>query len=186
MSDEQTRTRRFYLSPLPGRAGEEAALSPAEAHHALHVLRLKAGAAIEAFDGRGGAARGVVSAVRRADVTVAISEILPPQPQRRPLVHIGFAEPKGKRLDWLLEKATELGAASLTPVRFARAVAGRNEMTDSRRGLWLVHCIAAAKQCGLNLLPDLLAPMTLDAFLSAGSEDLRVLGDASATAQPLR
>ena len=80
----------------------------------------------------------------------------------RPRVHLAFALPKGKRLDWLLEKATELGAASLRPVVFERSVAGRDgEFSPNKQARWLVHCVAAAKQCRRVFLPTIDAPLPL-------------------------
>ena len=106
---------RFFaedLSPGP------LALAAGEAHHALHVLRLRAGTEVELFDGRGGTAAGTIAAVRRGEVTVEVAAIRPAVEREGPAIHLASAVPKGKRLDWLLEKATELGAASLRPVAF--------------------------------------------------------------------
>ena len=186
MSDNITGARRFFLESLPAGAGEAVALPPAEAHHAAHVLRLPAGAAVELFDGCGGQARGAIGEIRHGAVTALVSEVLPPLPRPAPVVHLGFSEPKGKRLDWLLEKATELGAASLTPVRFARSVAGQEEMTASRRERWLVHCIAAAKQCGLNFLPQIHSPAGLPGFLASRGQDLCILGDPGLSAKRIK
>jgi 16S rRNA (uracil1498-N3)-methyltransferase len=186
MSDNITGTRRFFIESLPARAAEAVTLPPAEAHHAAHVLRLPAGAAVELFDGRGGLARGAISEIRRGAVQVMVNEVLPTVARPAPVVHLGFSEPKGKRLDWLLEKAAELGAASLTPVRFARSVAGREEMTASRRERWLAHCIAAAKQCGLNFLPQIHSLTALPGFLGAHGQDLCILGDPGPSARRLK
>lgn len=90
---------------------------------------------------------------------------------------LAFAVPKGRRLDWLLEKAAELGAASLRPVVFQRSVAGGGKPSDSARQRWLAHCIAAAKQCGLNFLPEILPHLGLDVFLSEARGRPVVLGD---------
>ncbi|MCY2926008.1 MAG: 16S rRNA (uracil(1498)-N(3))-methyltransferase, partial [Planctomycetota bacterium] len=104
---------RFWA---PGLAAGALALDEAQAHYALHVLRLKPGAAVELFDGLGLRARGRIDQATRREVVLAVEELLPPSPPPRPAIHLAFAVPKGKRLDWLLEKATELGAASLQGV----------------------------------------------------------------------
>ena len=103
-----------------------------EVHHALHVLRLGVGADVELFDGRGAAANARVTAVGRAGVEMLVTATLPVAGPPRRRVHLAFAVPKGKRLDWLLEKATELGAASLEPVVFERSVAG-GDLTPTKR-----------------------------------------------------
>lgn len=169
---------RLYVESLEGHLVE---LGQAEAHHATHVLRLRAGAAVELFDGRGGRAQGRIAHVRRSEATVEIVERLPVAQPLLPRLHLGFAVPKGKRLDWLLEKATELAAASLRPVVFERSVAGEDELSDHKRQRWLGHCVSAAKQCGLDMLPDLLPPASVHDFACAASSAgwLCLVGDLS-------
>jgi len=87
--------------------------------------------------------------------------------------------PKGKRLDWLLEKATELAAGVLQPVLFARSVAGGENLSAGKRNRWEAHCIAAAKQCGLNRLPTLESPVPLQEFLAQPGDSLRLVGDVT-------
>ncbi|MFA6134495.1 MAG: 16S rRNA (uracil(1498)-N(3))-methyltransferase [Phycisphaerae bacterium] len=166
---------RFFAPDL---AAAEIPAAAAEAHHAAGVLRLKAGEIVELFDGRGGVATGPIVRIGRGEMIVAAQERK--QLHRAgPAVCLGFAVPKGKRLDWLLEKATELGAAALQPVIFERSVAGGDEMTESKSQKWLVHCLAAAKQCGLNFLPELRPPLPLSQFLASATAatSLNILGD---------
>ena len=159
---EHARPRRFFASDL---SAEQVCLTGDEAHHATNVLRLGAGSEVELFDGRGGAARGRIVEAKRGCVAVRVETAQPAQPRPEPIVHLVFAVPKGKRLDWLLEKATELGAASLRPVAFERSIAGQGEFTPAKRRRWLSHCIAAAKQSGVNYLPAIERPMPLGEFL---------------------
>ncbi|MCD4823913.1 MAG: 16S rRNA (uracil(1498)-N(3))-methyltransferase [Phycisphaerae bacterium] len=182
MTDEK-KTHRFYLPEL---AGGAQSLPADQAHHALHVLRLGVGAAVELFDGRGNFAAGEIVQVSRAEVEVAAGE-LHSSPAGRLRVHLAFAVPKGKRLDWLLEKATELAAASLTPIIFARSVAGGEnlKLSDGKRNRWVSHCIAAARQCGLNTLPELLPPVKLADYLATASKGPRFFGDIDAAAQSI-
>ncbi len=164
------------LSPtfVPGR---EVALPPTEAHHAAHVLRLRAGDAVELFDGRGGSALARLVHARRGDVAAAVETVGPAAERPRPAIDLAFAVPKGNRLDWLLEKATELGAASLRPVRFARSVAGAESLSAAARERWLAHAIAAAKQSGLAFLPEVREPLPLAAFCAGAGPG--VYGDAA-------
>jgi len=160
----QERPPRFYAEDL---SPEAVRLSVGEAHHALHVLRLPVGAEAELFDGRGGAARGRIAAAQHSAVDVRIEARQPVVPRHGPVVHVAFAVPKGRRLDWLLEKATELAAASLRPIVFQRSVAGvgTGRLSPTKRGRWLAHCLAAAKQSRLNWLPSLEDPLLLSDFL---------------------
>lgn len=173
---------RFHVDNLDP---PEVALPPGEAHHAVHVLRLREGEPVELFDGRGGSATGRATSIHRNDVRVAISARVAAGERPRPRLHLGFAVPKGKRLDWLLEKATELAAASLTPVVFERSVAGPKELAGGRRGRWLGHCVSAAKQSGLDWLPELREPLRLADLLASERPEPALLGDAGAEARPI-
>ena len=177
---------RFFAESLEE---AEVALTAFEAHHAVDVLRLGAGEQVELFDGAGRTAVGRIVRAGRGKAAVRIEQLRPTIRRGGPLVHLAFAVPKGKRLDWLLEKATELGAASLRPVRFERSVAG-GEPGAAKRGRWLAHCIAAAKQSGLNFLPEIRRPLSLEEFLkesaiespqpgNTGGDIARLLGDVS-------
>jgi 16S rRNA (uracil1498-N3)-methyltransferase len=159
-------SKEFPRFHVPGLVAPTVELPQGEAHHALNVLRLRVGAEVELFDGLGRSAAGKLAVATRGRVVVGIERVEGPAPRPTPIVHLAFAVPKGKRLDWLLEKATELGAASLQPVVFHRGVAGGGELTDAKRERWLSHCVAAAKQCGLDFLPEI-RPLVGCAVLSA-------------------
>ncbi|HOF18102.1 MAG TPA: RsmE family RNA methyltransferase [Phycisphaerae bacterium] len=167
---------RFFAENLDG---SEVVLPDGEAHHALHVLRLERGAEVELFDGQGAVAAGRVARVGRSEVAVTIEHLLPVQARPAPAVHLAFAVPKGKRLDWLLEKATELAAASLQPVVFERSVAGGDELRKGKLDRWRTHCVAAAKQCGLNFLPEIFPPEGLANVLRDRSDLPGLFGDCA-------
>lgn len=93
------------------------------------------------------------------------------------MIELAFAVPKGKRLDWLLEKAAELGAGVLAPVVFARSVA-KPDLTGKARDRWRATCISAAKQCGADFLPEIRPPEGLTDCLARGGAGL--FGDADA------
>lgn len=172
---EQPR-HRFYAPDL---SGEVVDLDAAQAHHAGGVLRLRKGQAVDLFDGAGQVAGGIVQELGRRRLTVAVT-----QRQRLarpgPAVELAFAVPKGKRLDWLLEKATELGAARLCPVVFERSVA-TPELTGHAQARWMATCIAAAKQCRIAFLPEIAAPLELGRYLEQCSAACRLMGDPDAT-----
>ncbi len=184
MSEPQS--RRFHVSDFSDAAPAELDLPAAEAHHALHVLRLREGDAVELFDGRGRRGEATIARTRRDDVTVALQNISSAGSRPEPVVHLAFAAPKGKRLDWLLEKATELDAATLQPIVFARSVAARGVEKSARHGRWLGHCIAAAKQSGLNWLPEVAAPLSLEKWLEGEPEGHILYGDCGEATLPLR
>jgi 16S rRNA (uracil1498-N3)-methyltransferase len=183
------RQDRFFVEDL---SAEVVSLPPGEAHHALNVMRLGAGAEVELFDGRGGLADGRIVEAKRGRVAVAVQTRSSLGPRLGPAVHLAFAVPKGKRLDWLLEKAAELGAASLRPIVFERSVAGSpaGKLPAATRERWLSHCIAAAKQSGLNWLPAIEDPAELGDMLTAGLLGAEgyfgIVGVLDGGARPLR
>ncbi len=179
---ERQRTYRFYCPELaPGRLD----LPADEARHAARVLRLRVGDAVELFDGRGRRAPATVRAVEWRGVQVEADDVEGPLRRARPVVEVAFAVPRGKHLNWLLEKCTELGAAAFQPVRFERSVAGRRTLGDAARRRWKAHCLVAAKQCGLDWLPALRDPLDLPGLLDPPCEQPCLLGDAGDGSAPL-
>ena len=185
---ETEKRPRFFVPDLPADAPARAELPPAEAHHALHVLRLRAGAAVELFDGRGQRAEGHIADVARRRVAVAVERAWTesrPAPGAPGLVHLAFAVPKGSRADWLVEKATELGLASLRPTIFERSVAGKEPLSAAKRERWLGHCAAAAKQAQVNWLPAIEDAAPIGDVLTRASGALILVGDTTADAMPV-
>ncbi|MBS3735253.1 MAG: 16S rRNA (uracil(1498)-N(3))-methyltransferase [Phycisphaerae bacterium] len=165
--------RRFFAEDITGDAVD---LPAAEAHHARHALRLRDGEPVELFDGHGDAATGRLVLIGRKGARVAVDSRRTAPPPAPPGVELAFAVPKGKRLDWLLEKATELAAAALRPVHFARSVAGPSHLSPAGRQRWRDRCVAAAKQAGVWHLPRVGEPVALDDYLAAVTAPRRLLG----------
>ena len=182
MSDK-CKARRFFVPDLQNAAGQLVELPAGEAHHARNVLRVGVGEVVELFDGNGAVAAGTVGDVAKRAVKIEIKDISR-SARPRPIVHLAFAVPKGKRLDWLLEKATELGAASLQPVRFERSVS-TGELSDAKKQRWQGHCIAAAKQCGINFLPQIRPSISFEEVLNSSDKLFSMLGDAGENAIPI-
>ena len=106
-------------------------------------------------------------------------------PRAEPIVHLAFAVPKGNRADWLVEKATELGAASLRPTIFQRSVAAKEGLSPARRDRWRARCVAAAKQSGQSLLPTVEDTGSLEEVLARACGSLVLVGDVTESAEPL-
>ena len=166
---------RFFAESI---TAEVVALSTEESHHALDVLRLKAGEPVIVLDGAGEVGEGVLEVLGRGSAAVKVHRRRKASPLK-PAVELAFAAPKGKRLDWLLEKATELGATTLSPVIFERSVV-RPRADRQRR--WRSVCVAAAKQSGAEFLPAIAPPRELPAYLASAGDGLRILGDPAARA----
>lgn len=143
---------RFFLPCELWECGE---LPHAEARHASQVLRLVAGDQVEIFDGTGRAAHAELSEVRKSRVAIRVMREWREE-RPRPEFHLIVALIKNERLDWLVQKATELGAASIRPVSASRSVvklAGND--AAKRRAKWMHGAVEAAKQCGHVVLPEI-------------------------------
>ncbi|MDR2689648.1 MAG: 16S rRNA (uracil(1498)-N(3))-methyltransferase [Azoarcus sp.] len=151
-------TPRFHIpDALPH--GGEVELSVAAAHHALKVLRLGAGDAVTLFDGSGGEFDGRLDVRGRA--VFAVDGQWREIDRESPLfIVLAQALANGDKMDWIAQKAVELGAAGLIPLRAERSVLRLSgERADKRREHWRQVMIAACEQCGRNRLP-LVGPVT--------------------------
>lgn len=158
--------------------GEEAS------HHIGRVLRMGPGDGLTLFNGEGGEWSASVDAVSKRGVTVTIGEFS--SPDRTPGRAMSVALPiiKGERMDVAIQKATELGAAGFQLLETERSDVRLNgDRLDKKLGHWQRVAISACEQCGMNRVPPLLPPITLDAFLSQSRSGLTLFGHPQA--QPL-
>jgi 16S rRNA (uracil1498-N3)-methyltransferase len=171
--------RLFVKPPLIARA--EIALEPPQAHYLINVLRCKAGDEVLLFNGRDGEWRGVLSGATKKRAAVVIEEQTRPQSEG-PDLHYLFAPLKRARVDYMAQKATEMGASLLQPVLTRRTMAER--VNTSRL---LANAVEAAEQCGVLRVPDVAAPEKLRRLLERWDEArLLVFADeASSVASPL-
>ncbi|MGZ8283466.1 MAG: 16S rRNA (uracil(1498)-N(3))-methyltransferase, partial [Allosphingosinicella sp.] len=136
-------------------------LDGAPANYLGNVLRLQPGAQVKLFDDRTGEWLAEVTEAARKRVTLAIGAQLRPR-EPVPDLWLLFAPIKRGRIDWLVEKATELGVARLAPVLTRRTIVDRLNLERLR-----AHSIEAAEQCDRTALPELAEPVRLDALLAA-------------------
>jgi len=153
---------RFYHPP-PLAVGAVTLAGP-EAHHLIHVLRAKPGLMVTLFDGRGAEFSAQVERIERAAVQLNVLERREVDREPAISVTLGVALPKGDRQHWLVEKATELGVMSLTPLLTTRGVA---QPTDSVLARMERAVIEACKQCGRNKLMGIAPPQELAEFVVA-------------------
>ncbi len=129
------------------------------AHHLLHVLRLREGAEVGAFDGAG--QTRLYHVIARTETSLTLEAKQPVFSCADPAVRtVLFAcIPKGERMDWLLEKATELGVSTIVPVMSERTVVRLSgKQAEAKRARWQRIVEAAARQCGTAHVPDVLPP----------------------------
>src|SRR6266487_1285976 len=143
---------RFYLPPDPCHASSMM-LTGREAHHGLHVLRLRRGDAVTVLDGAGLEYLCEIAEVARSAIrlTVRQSKSVPPPAYQVTLVQ---AIPKGKIFDALIQKATELGVSRIVPLLSERVIHQLDEeRSETKADHWRTTAIEAIKQCGSAWLP---------------------------------
>lgn len=159
-------TPRFFCE-RPLRVGATVELPPELAHHALRTLRLKLGETLVLFDGSGGEYRAcIIDIGRRAIVRI---EAFDPVERESPLdVTLAQALPAGDKMDWIIQKAVELGVAQIIPLIAERSVVRlAGERADKRVAHLRRVARAACEQCGRNTVPAVEAIASLRDFLAA-------------------
>jgi len=151
--------------PLPLAAGAELALPASAARH-VQVLRMQPGDALTLFDGAGGQWHASVTHMGRAQVRVRVQAHAAIEREAARPVHLAAGLMAAERMDWLTEKATELGAASLTPVLTERAsLRLSGERATKKRAHWQAVAVAASEQCGRNRLLHVREQLSFQEYL---------------------
>jgi 16S rRNA (uracil1498-N3)-methyltransferase len=161
-------------------AGETVALERSQSNYLGNVLRLSAGGTILVFNGRDGEWQASISGRKRPD---GLSIVAQTRPQNRlPDLAYVFAPLKHARLDYMVQKAVEMGASSLQPVLTRFTQVSRVNVERMR-----ANVIEAAEQCGILSLADVAEPVALDRYLATreGQRLLVFCDEAAAAANPL-
>ncbi len=179
---------RFFVEP-PLLAGTDLSLPPGAARH-VQVLRLQPGAKLTLFDGRGGEFAATVTQMGRSEVRVRIGAHDAVQRELARAVTLALGMPANDRMDTLIEKATELGAAVIAPLLCERSVLRlQGERAEKKLVHWRGVAVAACEQSGRTRLPALSPVSALPVWLQslpAPGADVRLLlslGDAPTLAQ---
>jgi 16S rRNA (uracil1498-N3)-methyltransferase len=157
---------RFYVDASLAEPGE--IVLPAGAARHVQVLRLQPGDALTLFDGSGPEWRAEVTAMGRSEVRVNLLAAEQPQRELACSVTLAVVMPANDRMDFLVEKATELGAAALQPLVGERSVLRLSgDRADKKRSHWQGVAIAAAEQSGRTVPTRVEPVMTLAGWLAA-------------------
>lgn len=156
---------RFYcLPPLPQSGSFE--LPADAAHHASRVLRLREGDAVQIFDGLGNQCHGVIAEL--CGKRVVVGDIGMTSVHRESPLKISLAQAlsSSEKMDWVIQKATELGVTEIQPLATERSVAKlSSERAEKRIEHWQQVAIAACEQSGRNVLPKIHAPLDIMTWL---------------------
>jgi 16S rRNA (uracil1498-N3)-methyltransferase len=175
---------RFYC-PLPLVSGELIDLPAGAARH-VQVLRLQPGDRLTLFNGLGGEFDATVTRMGRSDVQVEIGAHTPVERETAREVHLAIGMPANERMDWLVEKASELGVASIQPLLAERSVLRlKGERADKKLAHWRGVAIAACEQCGRNRVPVIHDIVTLTDWVHTAPAGPRLLLSLQADSVPL-
>jgi 16S rRNA (uracil1498-N3)-methyltransferase len=177
---------RVFCAP-PSLEPAEIRLDPDETHHLVQVCRARPGDTVVAFDGRGNEWVCKLSDSGKSDALLTVAQHV----RQKPLpysIALGQALPKGKSMDSIVRKATEIGVRQIIPLESERTevhVAGDRE--EHKKEKWLAIAIEAAKQCGNPFLPEVLPVQRAAAFMeTAKGYDLKLIASLHPGAVSLR
>jgi 16S rRNA (uracil1498-N3)-methyltransferase len=158
-------------------AGKRLVVAGSAANHITRVLRLRSGDALTVFDGSGAEFGARIEEFRKDSVVVTVEE--PRQIDRESPLPLTLAQgiSRGERMDWVIQKATELGTSRIVPLFTKRSMVRLDERQAERKlQHWRAIAIAACEQCGRNKIPELATPIDFFGVLPAdGSGATRLL-----------
>lgn len=174
---------------MPLAVGRQVALPAGAARH-VQVLRMQPGDALTLFNGEGGEYAAVVEQMGRSDVLARIEAHSATEREPPRAVHLAVGMPANDRMDWLVEKAAELGAAGIQPLVCERSVLRlAGERAEKKRQHWQAVAVAACEQCGGNRVPRVHAVLSLADWLAqarTAAQGVRVLLSPGGSAPALR
>lgn len=164
---------RFYC-PLPLVSGQVVDLPATAARH-VQVLRMQPGHALTLFNGQGGEFSAEVQHMGRSDVRVVVGAHRDVECEAAVQVHLAVGMPANERMDWLVEKATELGVQRITPLMTERSVVRlTGERAEKKQAHWQAVAASASEQCGRNRVPLIDAPQRLEVWLACQTKSADV------------
>lgn len=171
--ESSVRTPRFHTTqPLP--AGQTLELESGPSHHLARVLRIQTGAAVVLFNGDGFDYPAQIVTVEKRAVTVALGEAVPAAAESPLTIELGVAISKGERMDFVVQKATELGVTRIVPLLTERVeVRLKGDREERRLEHWRGIAIAACEQSGRATIPQLSAPLPYAQWLAGCSAERR-------------
>ena len=161
---------RFHC-PTALHAGDELELPAGTSRH-VQVRRMQPDDVITLFNGEGGEFKATILRMGRSDVVVRVGEKTEVSRELNLRVNLWSGITANERMDWLVEKATELGAFSLLPITAERSVLKlKGERSDKKLAHWQAIAVAASEQCGRNRVMAVKSPLSLaQALLAAKAE----------------
>ena len=176
--------RRFFVK---GELSDAPALSEGDAHHVKNVLRLKPGDCLCVADERGQTGVAAIESLTGKGVRLKLKQLTAAKGEPALRVVLGQGIGKGEKMDFVCQKATELGAAAIVPLFLERSVARYDaDKARLKQERWQKIVLAAGKQCRRDVLPRVYVPMTLAAALKRFPFDLGLIAYEGESGRGLR
>lgn len=151
-------------------------LEEGPARHVAGSLRLKNGAALTLFNGLGGEYHARIDTLERRRVRVAVESFDPLERESSLPVTLALGISRGERMDYAIQKSTELGVAGIVPLVTERTeVRLRGDREEKKLKHWQQVAISACEQCGRNRLPEIQSPLALQAWLERAQGDCKLV-----------
>ncbi|MEQ9464191.1 MAG: 16S rRNA (uracil(1498)-N(3))-methyltransferase [Haliea sp.] len=165
--------------------GAELALEPGPSQHLARALRMGQGDALRLFDGSACEYQARIVAADKRQVVVTVLESIPGVAESPLRLHLGIGISRGERMDWVVQKATELGVAAISPLYTERTeVRLRGEREGRKQLHWRQVAISACEQCGRSVLPVVHEPAALAPWLQGADGERRFVLHHRATTAP--
>jgi 16S rRNA (uracil1498-N3)-methyltransferase len=148
------------------RPGQIITLSESASQHVGRVLRMKSEEEITLFDGNNNEYIATIKTIQKREVSVQIDSMLEISRESPLEIHLAQAISKGDKMEWLIQKAVELGVMSITPLLTSRCVVNLDEKRlNKKQQQWQSIAISACEQSGRNTIPTIYNPCSLTTFL---------------------
>jgi 16S rRNA (uracil1498-N3)-methyltransferase len=157
-------TRVFVDEDLA--VGQRLTVEGSAGNHVVRVLRLRVGDELTIFNGRGGEYRASIDEIRRDTVQVSVREHRDEERESAFDLTLAQGISRGERMDWVVQKATELGVTRIVPVFTERSVVHLDERQAAKKVQhWRGIAVSACEQCGRNVVPEIAAPVAVYGLL---------------------
>lgn len=172
---------RFYLAP--NNWTESPFIEGDEAKHLAQVLRIQSGATITVFDGLGNFAEARVLSVSKQRIDLML-ELAESKPTPLPEITLAQAIPKGKNMDWIVQKAVELGVSKIQPLVTRNTIVSPG---DEKAEKWRRTALEACKQCAQFTIPVIAEPISYDAWIkSPNPSELKIIASLAENPENFR
>lgn len=167
------------------RENQSLQLDPGASRHLAGALRLQVGDPLILFNGTGGEYDASVSSIERKQVTVDVGAFCERSIESPLHIHLGIAISRGERMDWVIQKSTELGVNTISPLFSERCeVKLKAERAHKKLRHWQQIAISACEQSGRNCVPDISVPQHVISWCEAAQAEAKLVLHQRASTQP--